>query len=102
MVEVVEIVKPIVYGAASLFMVVFFGWLFYKGLKTMGLTKFLKRKPKVSDEVLEEVLIEIIKEEKTFIEFAEYISKFNLKKQKEYLEAYYKIKQLEGGVKTDG
>ena len=93
--EVVELIKPVIYGSCSLFLLTFFGWGIWQGLKKMGM---FKRKVKVRPEILDAVMVLIISEEKTFIKFAEYISKFDLKLQEEYIEAYYTVKKLEGGI----
>ena len=96
--EVVEFVKPIVFGCCIFFLFAVAGWGIYSLFKKMGIS--FKPKPKVSIEILKDAAVRIVGEKRSFQQYGEYISKFDLPLQEKYIEAYYQIKKLEGGVKN--
>lgn len=63
-------------------------------MKMFGLTRLFKRKPKIPEEVYEQVAL-WIQEGFTFTQIAEKISKFNKKTQEKYINAYLEVKKLQ-------
>jgi len=88
-----DVILPVVSGVVFVvvLLVILYGAYFI--LKLLGITKLFKKKPKISDEVYIEV-IKKIRNNETFDEIMEKTSKYPLRRQQEYLDAYLKVKNL--------
>ena len=93
-----DIIIPIVWGAVIMGIIAWFLFMFYWILKVTGLLKLIGKlyHKKPSEEIYVEVAKQL-KENKSFEDFAVYISKFPKKIQNKYIEAYLEIRELKGG-----
>ena len=94
---ITDIIIPVLYGVVVVFII---GWLCFVVwwvLNYLGLTKYLKRQPKVTEAVYVYVAT-AINEGKSFEEIMQPITKYDIKKQQPYIEAYMELKSVKGGT----
>lgn len=102
--SIVEIIKPVIYGAVILFLTGWFFFVMYWIVKDTGMLdlilKLLKIKKQPSKEIYREVAEKIIKG-KSFTEIMQSATKYDKKVQQQYIEVYLDLTKnnLKGGKK---
>ena len=89
--EITNIITPIIYGVIIFSIIVWFIYVIYWILKH---TIFRLIKPKISDDIYEEVADMIIQKKK-FEDIAIKFSKYPKKIQNKYIQAYFELKEIE-------
>ncbi len=97
-------IRSILQGAIVLGLFCFAGYGIHYGLKKIGFISGLQKafRPKPTEEIYNEIENRFSKG--TFNDFAESISKYNLGKQKQYIDAYLELRKRKlkgGGRKND-
>ena len=97
-------IKAILQGSMVIGLFCFACYGIYYGLKKVGFIGGIQKafRPRPTEKIYNEV--ENIVSKGTFNDFAERISKYNLREQKQYIDAYLKLKKrkLKGGKRKHG
>ena len=98
------IIMPVLKGAVVIGLFCFAGYGILYGLRKSGFTSAIQKsfRPKPTEKIYEDV--KRIFGKGNFKDFSERISKYDLTKQKQYIDAYLnpQKKKLEGGQRKDG
>ena len=98
MVKIGEFIIPIISGSLIIFLFSIIGYGFYWILNKIGFFKLFKRKPKISDDIYEFIIERISKGEK-LSDIVQYATKFPLRTQEKYINAYFELMKEQDMVK---
>jgi hypothetical protein len=90
-----DFIIPIISGSMIIFIIIVIGYGVYYMLNKIGLFKIFKIlfKPKISDDIYEFVADRISKGEK-LNDITQYSTRFPLKTQEKYINAYFELTEL--------